>query len=92
MMAQLASVRHAMAPKRMGGQPKRFGPLLDPGDIVAAGTSIYVVAQFGGRLQRYSTCDGMLHPGILVEAPSGLDVMGDYVYLSEKGRIVRFAP
>jgi hypothetical protein len=81
-----------MAPNRVGGQPKTIVSLPEPRALVVAGTSVYIAAQFAGQLQRYSPCDGMVHPTIPVDNPLGLASMGGYVYVSQKGGIARVAP
>jgi hypothetical protein len=82
-----------MAPKRVGAQPKTIGAgLQQPRSIVVRGTSVHFAATYSNSLYRYSLCDEMLHISGTTESAKDLAVMGDYVYLSEKGRIVRFAP
>jgi hypothetical protein len=82
-----------MAPKRVGAQAKTIAAdLPEPVSIIVRGTSVHIAATYSTRLFRYSLCDGLLHTTLPAESPGDFAVMGDHVYLSDKDRIIRFAP
>jgi hypothetical protein len=82
-----------VAAKSPGAQPRTIASDVDnPESIVVRGGSVDIAATFAGRLYRYALCDGTLHMSLPTENPGDLALMGDYVYVSQTSRILRFAP